>query len=258
MSTESDQLVLYGASLRYSTWTVRLVYLIERFNIPHTLKIDTLKTIRARKAQGEKLPGAGFVPVIYSPALSLYIHDSLAITEFLYEEFPQSGIWPENKTLRAYGRSIVAEMHAGFNDLRNACSANFCAQFHPAPELPEGAWTDILRVFELMDTARKLTKQLGVQDDGYLLGKVSAADAFYWPVLGRFHTFQVDTSKASPEVNTYFSLMWKDSKSKDIAARQFDELKDESTTVPHYDNTYPGRKLWNLENMDAIAASYTA
>ena len=42
--------------------------------------------------------------------------DNLA--ETLHEWFPDKGVWPKDATARAFARSIAAEMHSGFRDLR--------------------------------------------------------------------------------------------------------------------------------------------
>ena len=44
--------------------------------------------------------------------------DSLAIGEYLAELFPDKRLWPEDPEARAFARSISAEMHSGFKQLR--------------------------------------------------------------------------------------------------------------------------------------------
>src|SRR6476659_2379441 len=46
------------------------------------------------------------------------VWDSLAIGEYLAELFPDKRLWPSDPEARAFARSISAEMHSGFKQLR--------------------------------------------------------------------------------------------------------------------------------------------
>lgn len=48
--------------------------------------------------------------------------DSLAITEYLAESWPR--VWPEDKVARAWARCASAEMHSGFQRIRDICTMN--------------------------------------------------------------------------------------------------------------------------------------
>lgn len=52
----------------------------------------------------------------------LAVWDSLAIVEYLAEQYPNT--WPSDKAARAWARSASAEMHSGFAALRDECSMN--------------------------------------------------------------------------------------------------------------------------------------
>jgi glutathione S-transferase len=55
------------------------------------------------------------------PALlldSVVINDSLAISEYIAEAYPDANLWPRDTRLRALARSAAAEMHSGFTHLR--------------------------------------------------------------------------------------------------------------------------------------------
>jgi glutathione S-transferase len=49
------------------------------------------------------------------------IWDSLAICEYLAEQFPELHLWPQDVAARAMARSVCAEMHAGFSDCATRC-----------------------------------------------------------------------------------------------------------------------------------------
>lgn len=134
--------------------------------------------------------------MLHSPPLSITVTDSLAILEFLADQNPHLPLWPRDPALRALARSAAAEMHSGFPALRNTFHTNFVARYEgliPASR-SAGAKQEIKRVLRIWDDARRVTvERLGAgvigedssagEDEGFLFGGFSIADAFYWPVL---------------------------------------------------------------------------
>ncbi len=55
------------------------------------------------------------------------VWDSLAICEYLAEQYPEQALLPRDAQQRAWARSISAEMHSGFTDLRSLCGMNIRA-----------------------------------------------------------------------------------------------------------------------------------
>jgi len=248
----SAEVQLLALPLRYSSWTVRPVVLLEYFQIPYSAKWFRLAD-KESLAELHKESPSGLVPVIISPELQQPVHDSLAIAEYLNDKYPEKNIWPANVALRAYGRSIVAEMHSGFSNVRNDLSHNFPVKYDPPPQLSAKVVKEVTRILTIFDTARKMAKdKLGERDEGFLLGTFSVADAFYWPILSRFFTYSVDLSAASPEAAAYVAKMWKTPVLKKIGQRQFEEVeKHPEYNVPHYDNFVPNSKMefWSLEDV---------
>ena len=114
------------------------------------------------------------------------VWDSLAICETLAERHPDARLWPEKVGTRAHARSIVAEMHSGFPDLRRVLSMEIAAR-HPTPALEDQVQTDIARIIAIWTAA------LGTHggEDGFLFGRFSIADAFFAPVVTRFETYAI-------------------------------------------------------------------
>eukprot|EP01036_Dinobryon_divergens_P060635 gene60635-80862_t len=83
----------------------------------------------------------------YSPTgkVPLLVHDdvlvwdTLAIAEYVAEQFPEKQLWPADRAARARARSICAEMHSGFGALRSACPMNIEAHL---PALGQLIWRD--------------------------------------------------------------------------------------------------------------------
>jgi glutathione S-transferase len=136
---------------------------------------------------------SGLVPTLIvttSPQEApLTIPDSLSIAEYLAETHAELPLWPGDAHLRALARSAVAEMHAGFTEVRNAYGCNFLGQYSGPIPITQKAKREIERLLALWGDARKSTverlKTLGQEseDEGFLFGKFGIADSFFWPVL---------------------------------------------------------------------------
>jgi glutathione S-transferase len=118
------------------------------------------------------------------------IWDSLAICEYLAEQFPDKHMWPQDVAARAMARSIVAEMHSGFVGLRSSMSMNIKASLPGRGRTPE-TQGDIGRVCEIWE---ECLSRFG--HHRFLFGDFSIADAFYAPVVMRFKTYGVALAPA--------------------------------------------------------------
>jgi glutathione S-transferase len=114
------------------------------------------------------------------------VWDSLAICETLAERHPESHLWPQDAAARAQARSIVAEMHSGFPDLRSALSMEIGAR-HPTPPLSDAVQSQIARIVAIWGST---LVRFG-NDSGFLFGGFTIADAFYAPVVTRFETYGI-------------------------------------------------------------------
>ena len=64
----------------------------------------------------------GLVPTLVTGDMSIW--DSLAICEYIAEQYPELNCWPEDVQARAIARSISCEMHSGFFQIRNTLPMN--------------------------------------------------------------------------------------------------------------------------------------
>lgn len=101
--------------------------LLKENNIPFTEISLTLNTPEFHEKIGF-YSDAGKVPVLVVGDVKIW--DTYSIVEYLAETFPEKNLWPKNKVLRAVARSIVAEMHSGFTDLRRNLSMNLVEKLH--------------------------------------------------------------------------------------------------------------------------------
>src|SRR2546426_4289753 len=121
---------------------------------------------------------SGNVPCLVDGASRVW--DSLAILEYLAEKHP---LWPDDPVERAVARSVCAEMHAGFPNLRNHMSMNVRKRYPGKGRTPE-VLSEIERVKAIWGEAK----------GPFLFGAFSAADAMYAPVVLRFRTYDVELS----------------------------------------------------------------
>ena len=175
-------LTLIVGNKNYSSWSMRPWVAMTAFGIPfNEVRVlldqpDTATRIAAYSA-------AGRVPVLIAGEMTIW--DSLAICEYLAEQFQEKNMWPQDMVARALARSICAEMHSGFTGLRNAMTMNIRARLPGRGRTP-GAQGDIGRICEIWETC---LSNFGHHQ--FLFGDFSIADAYYAPVVTRFQTYGV-------------------------------------------------------------------
>ena len=184
---EKNGLKLVIGNKNYSSWSMRPWVAMTAFNIPFQevrIVLDQADT-STRIAQ---YSAAERVPVLIAGETSVW--DSLAICEYLAEQFPEKNLWPQDVAARAMARSICAEMHSGFTGMRSAMWMNIRASFPGKGHTP-AAQADIGRICEIWENC--LT---AAGAHGFLFGDFSIADAFYAPVVMRFRTYDVSLAPA--------------------------------------------------------------
>lgn len=182
IDAEKNALKLVIANKNYSSWSMRPWVLMTAFNIPFQ-EINVLLERDDTARQIAHYSAAGRVPILLAGDVEIW--DSLAICEYLAEQFPDKRMWPEDVAARAIARSMCAEMHAGFRGLRSAMWMNVRARF-PGKGRTAEAQADIGRIGEIWENCLALS---GPND--FLFGDFSIADAYFAPVATRFRTYDV-------------------------------------------------------------------
>lgn len=168
----------------WSSWSLRPWLLMKRFALPFEEVNVALRQPGSKSAILAYSP-AGKVPALY--AGNLLVWDSLAIIDTLADRHPEHPIWPRDPDARAVARSVSAEMHAGFQALREQCPMDILAQ--KSIEAPnETTELNVRRVIAIWQDCRRRFGQTGP----FLFGEFSAADAMYAPVASRFKTYLPD------------------------------------------------------------------
>jgi len=173
---------LYIANKNYSSWSLRPWILMKTLAIPFVEKLTPF---------GDKLSAfAGQSPTGKVPCLvadGTVVWDSLSIIEFLAER--HEGVWADDPELRAWSRSVSAEMHAGFMALRDLFTMNLGLRIQSNP-YSAGLKRDVDRIETIW------TEGLKRSGGPYLAGPCfSAVDAFFCPVAFRFMTYSPDVGE---------------------------------------------------------------
>lgn len=173
--------VLYLGNLNYSSWSIRALLVARGSGLKveeRVLEIGTDETYATLQEHTQQHR----VPALVDD--DLVIHDSLAITEWVAEQTEPGNVWPKDPKKRAKARSLCAEMHASFIDIRSDMGVDIRSR-HPMPTLSPGLKWDIQRVLQMWAE----TRAVYAEDGPYLFGDWSAADAFFMPVATRFRTY---------------------------------------------------------------------
>ena len=102
-------LTLVIGNKNYSSWSMRPWVAAVAAGIPFT-EVRVLLDQPDTGANIARFSHAGRVPVLLAGEMTIW--DSLAICEYLAEQFPEKHLWPQDVAARAMARSITAEMHS--------------------------------------------------------------------------------------------------------------------------------------------------
>jgi len=182
---------LYTGHRRYSSWSMRgwLAVRLAGLDVEDVV----IRFVRPGPTPAiVALSPNGLVP--YLEHRGARVWESLAICDYCAEIAP--ALWPQDRIARAHARSIAAEMHAGFRELRQAMWMNLGRDFAGHGRTP-GALADIARIEALWGETRQRFGAGGP----YLFGAAfTVPDIMYAPVVARFLTWKPELT---PETRAY-------------------------------------------------------
>ena len=175
-----------------------------------------------RREGDEFAPSLGKVPILWDG--DCVVWDSLAIIEFLADRVGRERFWPEDVAARGVARSMAAEMHSSFANLRRELPMNVRKSF-PPKDLSDAVKGDINRILQLWAQARA---RFGGTGD-FLFGNWCAADIMYAPVVTRFITYGVP-------VPPFAALYVKAVLSHAAVGEWIDQAQDEPWVIEQYED----------------------
>ena len=186
-----SNLVLVIGNKAYSSWSLRPWLLMKQAGIA----FDEIRVSLYQDGAKHKLlqhSASGKVPVLKDGDLTIW--DSLAICEYLAEKYPEKQLWPALAAARAHARSVAAEMHSGFTNLRNQMPMNVRREIPGRARTPEVS-AEVARIEAIWNECRRRHGPGGP----FLFGAFSIADAMYAPVASRFRTYGVALGGAAAQ-----------------------------------------------------------
>jgi glutathione S-transferase len=176
-----------------------------------------------RRREGDEFaPSLGKVPILWDGECVVW--DSIAIIEFLADRVGRDIFWPEDDTARGMARSMAAEMHSSFANLRRELPMNV-RRSYPPKELSDPVRGEINRIMQLWAQARA---RFGGTGD-YLFGDWCAADIMFAPVVTRFITYGV---RLPPFAGTYMKAVL----SHPHVTEWIDAAQDEPWVIEQYES----------------------
>jgi len=176
-----------------------------------------------RRREGDEFaPSLGKVPILWDGECVVW--DSIAIIEFLADRVGRDTFWPEDDTARGMARSMAAEMHSSFANLRRDLPMNV-RRSYPPKELSDPVRGEINRIMQLWAQARA---RFGGTGD-YLFGDWCSADIMFAPVVTRFITYGV---RVPPFAGTYMKAVL----SHPHVTEWIDAAQDEPWVIEQYEN----------------------
>ena len=182
-------LTLVIGNKNYSSWSLRAWLLMKHVGVAFDEVVIALDTATTHD-EIDRYGPSGRVPVLLHGELRVW--DSLAICEYVAELTGKG--WPQAREARAVARSVCAEMHSGFTNLRTLWPMNARARNRRTAAMP-GLEADIERIDEIWNDCRR--RFAGGGGGPWLFGEYTVADAMYAPVVVRFKTYGARISESA-------------------------------------------------------------
>lgn len=170
----------------YSSWSMRGWLAVRQSGLRFDeLVVPMFDADWDKRRKGDEFaPSLGKVPILWDG--DCVVWDSLAIVDFLADRVGRDLYWPGDDAARGMARSMAAEMHSSFANLRRELPMNV-RKSYPPRDLSREVRDEIDRILQLWAQARA---RFGGTED-YLFGPWCAADMMFAPVVTRFITYGV-------------------------------------------------------------------
>ncbi|RST31620.1 glutathione S-transferase family protein [Sphingomonas ginkgonis] len=171
----------------YSSWSMRGWLAVKHSGIAfEELVVPLYNEAWEKRREGDEFaPSLGKVPILWDG--DAVVWDSLAIVDYCADKVGRERYWPADDGARAMARSMAAEMHSSFANLRRELPFNV-RRLIENHRLSNPVRAEIDRIMVLWAQARARWGSGGE----YLFGGAwTAADMMFAPVVCRFVTYQV-------------------------------------------------------------------
>ena len=170
----------------YSSWSMRGWLAVSQSGLEfEELVVPMFDEQWEKRREGDEFgPSSGKVPILWDG--DFVIWDSLAIIEECAERSDRALFWPADPAARGMARSMAAEMHSSFANLRREMPVNI-RRVVDGHVVSDPVRAEIDRIMVLWAQARARFGGTGE----FLFDTWSAADIMFAPVVTRFVTYKV-------------------------------------------------------------------
>jgi glutathione S-transferase len=170
----------------YSSWSMRGWLALKQSGLEfEELVVPMFDENWEKRREGDEFaPSLGKVPILWDG--DCVVWDSLAIVDFLADRVGRDHFWPADESARGMARSMAAEMHSSFTNVRRDLPMNVRRIIDSGP-LSRDLVGEIDRIMVLWAQARARFGGTGE----FLFGDWCAADIMFAPVVTRFVTYKV-------------------------------------------------------------------
>ncbi|MFQ2272087.1 glutathione S-transferase N-terminal domain-containing protein [Aeromonas enteropelogenes] len=159
-----------------STWAMRAALVLAMSGLEWQVQVFDLDDATALARLKRQAP-AGLVPWLDHDGVR--VHDSLAIAEYIHELCPDRQLYPPSLAERALARSLCAELHAGFRQIRTLLPFFL------------GAPTRIDPPVEAIGELARLQESWGQARGPFYFGEAGILDAFYAVMAYRLASYGI-------------------------------------------------------------------
>ncbi|WP_429152244.1 glutathione S-transferase N-terminal domain-containing protein [Aeromonas hydrophila] len=159
-----------------STWAMRAALVLAMSGLEWQEQVFDLEDAKELQRL-KRLAPAGLVPWLDHDGVR--VHDSLAIAEYLHELCPVRRLYPEARSERALARSLCAELHTGFRQIRTLLPFFLGAPTRSEP--PVEAIGELARLQTIWSQAR----------GPFYFGEAGILDAFYAVMAYRLASYGI-------------------------------------------------------------------
>ena len=175
----------------YSTWSLCPWLLLKMFDV----EFEEIQIALYQDNTAEKL--GPYSPSLKVPVLlhkDTTVWDSLAVCEYISEQLLGGSGWPVSPKRKASARSISAEVHSEFPQLKQEWPMNCKASYRLTPS--DKLINEIARI----DAIWSYTRRRDGVNGNYLFGRFSIADCMFAPVAISFDAYRAELSE---DAHTY-------------------------------------------------------
>ncbi|WP_027210415.1 glutathione S-transferase family protein [Burkholderia sp. WSM2232] len=188
-------LKLYCGTRKYSSWSLRPWSLLREAAVPFDDIVIPFEAIPGSreftddfKEQASRVHPSSRVPVLHDGPIVVW--ETLAICEYVSQEYCDGRLWPQDRLMRSLARSLATELQSEFALIRSTLPFWCTKQMERRVSLSGPVRVEWERL------TRSMSRALEASGGPFLFGAYSVADAMVLPMMSRASTY-LDTTDSS-------------------------------------------------------------